>query len=366
MHSVPMSAAIALAARGLGATWPNPSVGCVIVAPDGRVVGRGRTATGGRPHAEVAALAMAGAAARGATAYVTLEPCSHHGQTPPCANALTAGGIARVVVAQGDPDPRVNGAGLARLREAGIEVQVGIMAAEAHETLAGFFSRVRLGRPLVTLKLATTLDGRIATRTGESRWITGPAARSAVHMLRAQHDAVMTGIGTVLADDPDLTCRIPGYAFRPTLRIVADGTLRTPPTARLIATSRETPTWLLHHAENRQVAQKLEQAGANCIQVSKAGEGRGIDLPAALTALGKCGLTRILVEGGAELAASLLRSDLIDRIVWFHAPSLTGGDGKPAVLPLGVEHISQLETFVRLRGPTALGADVMTEFSRTA
>ncbi len=366
MHSVPMSAAIALAARGLGATWPNPSVGCVIVAPDGRIVGRGRTATGGRPHAEVAALAMAGAAARGATAYVTLEPCSHHGQTSPCAEALIAAGIARVIVAQGDPDPRVNGAGLARLRAAGIEVQAGIMASEAHETLAGFFTRVRLGRPLVTLKLATTLDGRIATRSGESRWITGPAARSAVHRLRAQHDAVMTGIGTVLADDPDLTCRMPGYAHRPTVRIVADGTLRTPLTARLIATSHEAPTWLLYHAENRQATQTLEQAGAICMEVPKAGAGQGIDLQAALVALGTRGLTRILVEGGAELAASLLRSDLIDRIVWFHAPSLMGGDGKPALLPLGVEQIGQLETFVRMRGPTALGPDVMTEFSRTA
>ncbi len=362
-----MSAAIALAARGLGATWPNPSVGCVIVAPDGRVVGRGRTATGGRPHAEVGALAMAGAAARGATAYVTLEPCSHHGQTPPCADALIAAGLARVIVAAGDPDPRVNGAGLARLRAAGVEVQSGIMEAEAQETLAGFLTRIRLGRPLVTLKLATTLDGRIATRTGESRWITGPEARHAVHALRARHDAVMTGIGTVLADDPDLTCRLPGYAHRPTIRIVADSRLRTPLSARLIVTARETPTWLVHHAGPPEAADAVERAGAICIQVPKPeGAGQGIDLQAALIALGDRGLTRILVEGGAELAASLLRSDLIDRIVWFHAPSLIGGDGTPAVHSLGVEHIAQLKRFTRVQSPAAIGPDVMTEFSRNA
>jgi diaminohydroxyphosphoribosylaminopyrimidine deaminase/5-amino-6-(5-phosphoribosylamino)uracil reductase len=357
-----MAAAIALAARGLGATWPNPSVGCVIVMPEGRIVGRGRTATGGRPHAEVAALAMAGEAARGATAYVTLEPCSHHGQTPPCADALIAAGIARVVVAETDPDKRVNGAGLARLRAAGLAIQQGFMAAEARETLAGFFSRVRLGRPLVTLKLATTLDGRIATRTGESRWITGGPARRAVHALRARHDAVMTGIGTVLADDPDLTCRLPGYARRPMVRIVADGRLRTPPTARLVADARNNPAWLLHHAENPRAASLLEAQGAICILLPA--EAGRLDLAAALTALGNFGLTRILVEGGAELAASLLRADLIDRMVWFHAPALIGGDGRPAVLPLGVAQIADMKRFTPVGGPRAMGDDVMTEFER--
>jgi len=360
-----MAAAIALAARGLGATWPNPSVGCVIVAPDGRILGRGRTATGGRPHAEVAALAMAGGAASGATAYVTLEPCSHHGQTPPCADALIDAGLARVVVAAGDPDPRVNGAGFARLRASGIDVRENFMAEDAFETLAGFFARVRTGRPLVTLKLATTLDGRIATAAGESRWITGAAARRAVHALRARHDAVMTGIGTVLADDPDLTCRLPGYACRPAIRIVADGTLRTPITARLIATARQTPTWLLHHDTQPAAAGPLEQAGAICIQVPPAADGQGIDLGAALTALGNVGLTRILVEGGAELAASLLRADLIDRIVWFHAPAMIGGDGKAALLPLGVEHISEMKRFFPIHPPAALGSDVMTELRKS-
>jgi diaminohydroxyphosphoribosylaminopyrimidine deaminase/5-amino-6-(5-phosphoribosylamino)uracil reductase len=363
-----MQAALALAARGLGATWPNPSVGCVIVSPEGRILGRGRTATGGRPHAEIAALAMAGAAARGATAYVSLEPCSHHGQTAPCADALIDAGIARLVAATTDPDPRVNGAGLARLRAAGISVQSGLMQAEAQETLAGFFTRIRLGRPLVTLKLATTLDGRIATAAGESRWITGAPARRAVHLLRARHDAVMTGIGTVLADDPDLTCRLPGCAARPIIRIVADSTLRIPPTARLIATARQNPVWLLHHAANPHAARPLEEAGAICIQVPKAQDpaGQGIDLPAALVALGNVGLTRILVEGGAELAASLIRHDLIDRIAWFHAPALIGADGRPALQNLGVEHIAQMKKFTPMQPPAAHGLDVMTEFSRIA
>ncbi len=373
-----MAAALGLAARGLGATWPNPSVGCVIVAADGAVVGRGRTGPRGRPHAETQALAMAGAAARGGTAYVTLEPCSHHGQTPPCADALAAAGMARVVVAAGDPDPRVNGAGLARLRDAGITVQEGLMAEAAHETLAGFFMRVRQGRPLVTLKLATTLDGRIATRTGASRWITGPAARRAVHALRGQHDAVMVGAGTIAADDPDLTCRLPGYAARPTVRIVADGRLRTPPGARIVATAHDSPSWLLYHTDGLpdgvtlygappgelvpSRAQRLAEAGARCILVPP-GPG-GIDLPLALGALGTRGLTRVLVEGGARLASALLRADLVDRLVWFHAAGVIGGDGLPAVQGLDVDELAQMRRF-RPIGPTLMaGDDAISHFAR--
>jgi diaminohydroxyphosphoribosylaminopyrimidine deaminase/5-amino-6-(5-phosphoribosylamino)uracil reductase len=374
----PMRAALALAARGLGATWPNPSVGCVIVNA-GRVVGRGRTGLRGRPHAETEALAMAGAAARGATAYVTLEPCSHHGQTPPCADALVAAGIARVVVAACDPDPRVNGAGLARLRAGGIAVEQGFLAGEAEETLAGFFARVRLGRPLVTLKLASTLDGRIATRTGESRWITGPAARRAVQALRGRHDAVMVGVGTLLADDPDLTCRLPGYAHRPTVRVVADSRLRTPPGAGLVRTAHRNPSWILYHTDGlpdgvsaadarpgeilASRAQILAEAGARCIPVPP-GEG-GIDPEAALRALGTRGLTRVLVEGGARLAASLLRHDLVDRLVWFHAPGLIGGDGLPALDSLDIDRLAELGRFARIGdGPHAAGADMMTELAR--
>ena len=372
-----MGAALALAARGLGATWPNPSVGCVIVA-NNRVVGRGRTGLRGRPHAETQALAMAGPAARGATAYVTLEPCSHHGATPPCAEALVAAGIARVVVAANDPDPRVNGAGLTILRAAGLTVEQGLREADAQDTLAGFFTRIRQGRPLVTLKLATTLDGRIATRTGESRWITGPEARAYVHALRGQHDAVMVGASTLAADDPDLTCRTPGYAARPTVRIVADSRLRTPLTAAIIRTAATNPSWLLYHTDSLpdgvdpttaqpgeiipSRAQLLAEAGARCILVP-AGPG-GIDLPQALRALGTRGLTRVFVEGGAHLAAALLRADLVDRIVWFHAPAAIGADGLAGLAGLDVEALAAMPRFTRVGSPRPLGADVVSVFNR--
>ena len=216
-----MRAALALATRGLGNSWPNPSVGCVIVR-DGQVLGRGWTRPGGRPHAETEALKAAGPAARGATAYVTLEPCCHWGRTPPCTDALAAAGIARVVVAIRDPDPRVNGEGLGRLRAAGIDVEEGLLAAEATSLNAGFIKRVRQGLPMVTLKLATSLDGRLATATKESKWITGPAARRAAHGLRARHDAILVGSGTVIDDDPDLTCRLPGGVPVPAPRVVAE------------------------------------------------------------------------------------------------------------------------------------------------
>src|SRR5712691_553149 len=239
-----MRAALALARRGLGNVWPNPAVGCVI-ARNSKVVGRGWTQPGGRPHAETEALARAGGAAQGATAYVTLEPCSHWGRTPPCADALIAAAVGRVVVAIEDSDPRVAGGGLARLRAAGIAVETGLGAADAAEINAGFLQRVRLGRPLVTLKLATSLDGRIATAAGESRWITGPAARDHAHLLRATHDAILVGTGTVLADDPQLTCRLPGLAGCSPVRVVLDRQLRIPPGADIIAEARQVPTWLV-------------------------------------------------------------------------------------------------------------------------
>src|SRR5215475_6368773 len=238
-----MQAALALARRGLGAVWPNPAVGCVIVK-DGRVVGRGWTQPGGRPHGETEALRRAGPAARGATAYVSLEPCCHWGRTPPCVDALIAAGIQRVVVALEDPDPRVAGGGLRRLRAAGLTVETGLCAAEAAEVNAGFLCHRSLGRPLVTLKLATSLDGRIATRRGESRWISGSLARDRAHALRASHDAITVGVQTVLADDPQLTCRLPGLNDRSPVRVVIDRHLRIPPAARLIADARQVSTWV--------------------------------------------------------------------------------------------------------------------------
>ena len=356
-----MRGALAMARRGLGVTWPNPSVGCVIVK-DNRVLGRGTTAPGGRPHAEPLALAMAEGRARGATAYVTLEPCCHWGQTPPCTDALIAAGIARVVIAARDPDTRVDSQGIARLQAAGITVQEGLLAAEARDILAGFIQRVTTGRPMVTLKLASTLDGRIATRTGESQWITGPQARHAAHALRGTHDAVLAGIGTVLADDPALTCRIAGFRTMPMVRVIVDSQLRTPPDSQLAATARCAPTWILHHASapaGRAAA--LEAGGATLIPVAAAPE--GLDLTEALWTLGSRGITRLLIEGGGQIAGSLLRRDLIDRIAWFHAPAIIGGDGWPSVQGFGIETLGAMPRFTRSR-TAPLGADMLSEFTR--
>jgi diaminohydroxyphosphoribosylaminopyrimidine deaminase / 5-amino-6-(5-phosphoribosylamino)uracil reductase len=339
-----MDAALALARRGLGTTWPNPAVGCVLVK-DGRVVGRGFTAPGGRPHAETVALEYAGAAARGATAYVTLEPCSHWGQTSPCADALIAAGVTRVMVGARDPDPRVNGAGLERLRAAGIEVVEGVRAVEAVEALAGFASRVVRGRPLVTLKLASTLDGRIATRTGESKWITGEEARREAHALRGRHDAVMVGVGTVVADDPDLTCRISGFRTRPIVRVVADSGLRTPVAARLVVTARESPTWIIAgtDAEPERV-RWFREAGVEVLAVEA--EPSGVDMATALRAL-----------------SSLLRNGLVDRIAWFHAGAVMGGDGLPAVQGYGVARLADIARF-RHRCTRAVGGDTLSLFGK--
>lgn len=356
-----MRAAIALSRRALGTTWPNPPVGCVIVN-ENIVVGQGITAPGGRPHAETQALAMAGAAARGATAYVTLEPCSHHGRTPPCADALIEAGIARVVTAATDPDPRANGTGLARLRAAGLEVTEGVLTAEATEVLAGFFSRIQRRRPLVTLKLASTLDGRIATATGESQWITGTQARKAAHALRGQHDAILVGVGTVFADDPDLTCRIPGFSSRPAVRLVLDSHLRTPLMARLVSTAGDTQTWILHRngADPARI-EALTRTGVRCLEIAH--DDAGIDPAAALTALADAGLTAILVEGGASIAAAFLRASLVDHLAWFHAPTILGADGLPAVQATGIASLTELHRFARV-AQRPLGDDLLTEFSK--
>ena len=357
-----MRAALALARRGLGNAWPNPAVGCVLVK-DGRVIGRGWTQPGGRPHAETEALRRAGKAARGATAYVTLEPCSHHGRTPPCCEALAGAGITRVVMAMRDPDPRVNGRGLAMLRGAGIVVEEGLLEAEARALNAGFFRRIQAGMPVVTLKLASTLDGRIATSTGESRWITGEAARREVHALRARHDAILVGSGTVLADDPDLTCRIPGMERVPMLRVVADARLRTPPAARLVQGAQPAPALIITAPGHPPAAQApFIAAGADIVTVPAHAAG-GLDLPSLLRALGRRGVTRVLAEGGAGLAAALLRQGLVDRLIWFHAPAVMGGDGHPALEGLRLAALSAMPRF-RRTAQRALGDDMLSEFER--
>jgi diaminohydroxyphosphoribosylaminopyrimidine deaminase/5-amino-6-(5-phosphoribosylamino)uracil reductase len=327
-----MRGALALARRALGTTWPNPAVGCVMVK-EGAVIARGATAPSGRPHAETAALAAAGAAARGATAYVSLEPCAHHGQTPPCATALADAGIARVVYAVKDPDPRVNGGGAQLLRKANIAVEEGLLAEEAAELNAGFFMRMREGRPLVTLKTATSLDGRIAAAGGRSQWITGEAARAAAHALRARHDAVMIGASTLAADDPLLTVRLPGLPVRAPVRIAVAGRAMVAAGRRLFASLEAGPVWLVL-AEGTAPPRDLPP-GVEIVTVAAGPQGRP-DPKAMLAELGRRGLTRLLVEGGARLAGALVKAGLVDRIAWFRAPLLLGGDGVPALEPLGV------------------------------
>ena len=356
-----MRAALALGRRGLGTTWPNPSVGCVLVR-DGRVVGRGYTGSGGRPHAEPTALSIAGEAARGATAYVTLEPCCHWGQTPPCTDALIEAGIVRVVIAMLDPDERVNGQGVARLREAGLVVEHGLLGDQAHRDQQGFLLRVSEERPLVTLKLATTLDGKIATGTGESQWITGPEARHMAHALRGRHDAVLAGVGTVMADNPELTCRIAGIRSAPVVRVIVDSHLRTPLTSKLARTAAVAPLWfLVRDGADPTRRDAYTDLGATVIQV-RSGEA-GIDLTDGMRALAREGLTRVLVEGGGQVAASFIRADFVDRIAWFHAPAVMGGDGWSGVQGFGIEKLAMVPRFVRHR-VTSLGADMLTEFTR--
>jgi diaminohydroxyphosphoribosylaminopyrimidine deaminase / 5-amino-6-(5-phosphoribosylamino)uracil reductase len=357
-----MKAALALARRGLGSVWPNPAVGCVLVK-EGRVVGRGWTQPGGRPHGETEALRRAGEAARGATAYVSLEPCCHWGKTPPCTDALIAGGVARVVMPLEDPDPRVSGQGIARLRDAGIEVAVGLAAAEAEEINAGFFLRLRQGRPLVTLKLATTLDGQLATAIGESRWITGELARDRAHLLRASHDAVLIGSNTVITDDPLLTCRLPGLDHQSPVRIVLDSRLNVPLTARVVAEARQVPTWFitLRHGDAAR-REAFLSCGVELIEVPPT-PAHMVDMNAALHELGRRGLTRVLVEGGSTLAAVLLRAGLVDRLAWFHAPMLVGGDGIPAVAGFGLQRLADAKRFERIALET-VGDDVLETLRR--
>jgi diaminohydroxyphosphoribosylaminopyrimidine deaminase / 5-amino-6-(5-phosphoribosylamino)uracil reductase len=356
-----MRHALSLAERGLGRVWPNPSVGCVIVN-GGQIVGRGFTQPGGRPHAETVALVQAGPAARGATAYVTLEPCSHHGKTPPCADALIAAGVARVVVALGDPDPRVNGRGIAALRATGIKVETFICEAEARAAQVGFLNRVTLGRPMVTLKMASSLDGRIATASGESQWITGPLARRLVHAMRARHDAVLVGGGTARADDPTLTVRGLGVDHQP-LRLVWSRGLNIPLDGNLARGAREVPVWICYGpdvAADR--LQAWKQTGAILIE-SALDAGGQLDPAAAFQALGRAGLTRVFCEGGGALAAALLKADLVDDLIWFSAGLALGAEGRPALGGLGLNHLAEASRY-RLQSCRAVGGDVLHHWRR--
>ncbi|WP_417451711.1 bifunctional diaminohydroxyphosphoribosylaminopyrimidine deaminase/5-amino-6-(5-phosphoribosylamino)uracil reductase RibD [Kordiimonas sp.] len=352
-----MKTALGLARRGLGIVAPNPAVGCVLVK-DGVIVGRGFTRKGGRPHAETVALAQAGVRARGATAYVTLEPCSHTGQTGPCAEALIRTGVARVVCATGDPDPRVSGRGFDMLRTAGITVDVGVGQAEANRINAGFFLSKREGRPLFTLKMASSMDGRIALASGESKWITGPEARAYGHLLRAQHDAILVGIGTALADDPALDCRLSGLDERSPTRIVLDRSLRLGTDSKLVKTGASIPTLIVCETTDKAKKQRIEDAGPIVITLDNLG-----DMASVAKALGARGLTRVLVEGGGQVHASFLRAGLADRVEHFIAPRLIGGDGRPMTGNLGLASLGGAPhlTCTSIR---RFGADILASYEK--
>jgi diaminohydroxyphosphoribosylaminopyrimidine deaminase / 5-amino-6-(5-phosphoribosylamino)uracil reductase len=356
-----MALALTLGRRGLGRTWPNPAVGAVIVK-DGVIVGRGWTQPGGRPHAEVEALRRAGPLARGATLYVTLEPCSHFGRSPPCADAVIAAGIARVVSAIEDPNPEVAGAGHARLRAAGVVVDVGLGAEEARHAHAGHIRRMRDGRPNVALKLAVSADGKAGAAGRKPLAITGDAAREHVHLLRAQNDAILIGSGTALADDPVLTCRLPGMEVYSPVRVVLDSVLRLPPGSRLLRSVAEVPLWVVATNDAPSAAKlALEAAGATVLAVARAG--KGLDLAAVLRLLAERGITRLMVEGGPMIAAALLSADLVDEAALFRSDMIVGADGIDALEGLPLTALTHSPRLTKVAGE-AVGADRVEIFER--
>jgi len=360
-----MQLALTLGRRGQGLTWPNPAVGAVVVK-NGVIIGRGWTQPGGRPHAEPEALKRAGEVARGATLYVTLEPCSHVGKSPPCADAVIAAGIARVVSAIEDPNPEVAGQGHAKLRAAGIAVDIGLGAAEAARDHAGHFRRVRDRRPHVILKLAVSSDDKIGAAGRKPVAISGEAAKARVHLLRAQCDAILVGIGTVRADDPLLTCRLPGMAARSPVRVVLDRSLRIPGSSRLVHSARETPLWVMtSNLAEAPAAMKLGAAGAKVIRVATATPPPGLDLPTVLRALAEKGITRLLVEGGARVASSFVAAGFVDEVWLLRGAEPVGADGVAALGALPLTAITQSPNF-RVRASQSLQKDTLTIYERAA
>ena len=361
-----MALALTLGRRGLGNTWPNPAVGAVVVrAGDEPVIlGRGWTQPGGRPHAETEALRRAGTTARGGTLYVTLEPCSHFGRTPPCVDAIIGAGIARVVSAIEDPNPLVAGRGHHRLRAAGIAVDVGVGAEEAHRAHAGHIRRVRDRRPHVLLKLALSADDKVALAGRRPVAITGTAARDLVHRMRAQHDAILIGVGTALADDPELTCRLPGMACSSPIRVVLDTNLRLPPGGRLARTARETPVWVVAGEAAPETAERtLRTAGVDIMRIVRLAEAGTPDLPAGVAMLAERGITRLMVEGGPTVAASFVRADLVDKAVIFHGDCTIGDDGVDALQGLPLAALTQSKA-LPARSAGTIGCDRIETFSR--
>jgi len=350
-----MQVALRLALRAQGRTAPNPAVGALIVDEEtGEVIARGSTQPGGRPHAEAEVLAVAGSDARGKTMYVTLEPCSHHGRTPPCADAILRAGIARVVCGIEDPDPRVSGKGVALLREAGVTVDLGVCAADARWMAAGHILRMTQGRPFVQLKLAVSLDGLIARGKDGPRWVTGPQARAAGHLMRARADAILVGRGTVCDDDPDLTCRLPGLADASARRIVLDARFRTPPTAKLVRTARAVPVTIVGSTA---AAEPRYPSGVAVARAPLAGRDPGqLDLRAVLGALSQDGITRLLVEGGPTVARSFLDAGLVDEIVIFRGTEPLGAAGLPPILGSSLKMFDDTRIW-RLTEERSIGSD---------
>jgi len=361
-----MDLALALGRRGLGKAWPNPAVGAVVVDTSGAVpviVGRGWTQPGGRPHAEVEALRRAGARAHRATLYVTLEPCSHYGKSPPCADAIIAAGIARVVSAIADPNPEVAGQGHALLAAHGVAVEVGLRAEAARRAHAGHFSRVRDGRPYVTLKLAVSADDKAGRAGRKPAPITGEPARARVHLMRAMNDAILVGVGTALADDPQLTCRLPGLAARSPVRAVLDTALRLPETAALVRTARSTPVWVVAGPAARAEAER--RLCGHGVEVLRCGASAGrIDPAAMMRLLAGRGITRLMVEGGPTVAASLIVADLVDEAAILRAPTALGADGIDALEAMPLATLTASPRFAS-RGIEAVGEDTIETFERT-
>jgi diaminohydroxyphosphoribosylaminopyrimidine deaminase / 5-amino-6-(5-phosphoribosylamino)uracil reductase len=356
-----MSQALAMARRGLGTTWPNPSVGCVIVSQDGEIVGRGVTAPGGRPHAEAVALAQAGDKANGATVYVTLEPCAHEGRGEACASALISAAPKRVVAAIRDPDPRSSGQGLDQIRAAGIAVTEGVLADQASEIARGHILRMAEKRPEVILKLAVGADGRIPEGNGSPVWVTGEAARAHAHLQRARCDAILVGRGTVASDDPSLTCRLPGMECRSPVRVILDRRLRTPKKAQLFD-DEMVPVWFICADEPQANESALQERGAEIIRVKVDEEGYPC-VHEALHGLAMAGITRLLVEGGPAVAKSFLDADLVDEALIYQGVGEVGPDGLLPFVTDGIEKLTESGKFALIH-TRSFGRDKLTEWKR--
>jgi diaminohydroxyphosphoribosylaminopyrimidine deaminase/5-amino-6-(5-phosphoribosylamino)uracil reductase len=359
-----MAQALALARRGLGTTWPNPSVGCVVVSEDGEIVGRGTTAPGGRPHAEAVALDRAGARAQGSTLYVTLEPCAHEGRGAACADVIASAAPARAVIALGDPDPRTSGDGLRRLRDAGIDVREGVLKSQALTVALGHVLRVTQGRPAVSLKLAVGSDGLVPRgQSGAPTWVTGERARAHAHLLRARSDAILVGRGTIMADNPSLTCRLPGMECRSPVRVILDRRLRTPPDARLFE-DEMVPVWIVCAEEELNGnAETLQERGAEIIPVGIDTHGHPA-IQEALAQLARRGITRVLVEGGPSVANVFLDAGLVDEAIIYQGGRPAGSEGLLPFVDRGLDRITASSQFRQVEA-REFGPDRMTSWQRT-